>query len=377
MSVINRVLNDIEQRNEQEKSAQGYEPVQIKEPSSIGKWLVILIVLVICFSVAGYWLMQQSESEKQTSVSNVVVNQQKLPRKKAPNSEKPVVTPETKAIAEGVVKNEQSSIVEDNQIPEALESEVKESEVKEAVSEVEPIQEEKPKEVIADIPIRIEKQSNDIRARANKEPVEQQKLSITPVKMSTTELAQLKLTQGLKAQKIGKIGAAQSHWQEALTLVPSLHDARVQLAASYYGENNVQKAIALLSDGNKKYGTFDGYRLLAAQIYYQSNELDKALSTLNSPYLNSDASDENLTLAASIAQQLKRWPVAMANYQQLVNRQQNNPQWLLGLAIAQDAQQLTSKALKNYQQLLMFTRDQGIYNYAQQRINALQSELEQ
>lgn len=367
MSVINRVLNDIEQRNEQEKSAQGYEPVQIKEPSSIGKWLVVLIVLVICLSGASYWLMQQSENEEQTSVAEVVVKQQQVP-----NSDKPVVTQETKVIAEEAVKNEKPSEAEDIRTLEVLESEDKE-----LVSTVVQIQEEKPKEVVTDLPITLEAKPNDIKARTNKEPVKQQKLSITPVKMSTTELAQLKLTQGLKAQKVGEIGKAQEHWQEALTLEPSLHDARVQLAASYFGENNVQKAIALLSDGNKKYEIFDGYRLLAAQIYYQSNELDKALLTLNSPYLDSDASTENLTLAASIAQQLKRWPVAMANYQQLVNRQQNNPQWLLGLAIAQDAQQLTPKALQNYQQLLMFTRDQGIYNYAQQRISALQSELEQ
>ena len=93
--------------------------------------------------------------------------------------------------------------------------------------------------------------------------------------------------------------------------------------------------------------------MLAAQIYYQSNKLDKALSILNNPYLDENASDENLTLAASIAQQLKRWPAAMENYQQLVSRQQNNPQWLLGLAISQDAQQMASKALKNYQKLII------------------------
>ncbi|WP_435275788.1 tetratricopeptide repeat protein [Psychrobium sp. nBUS_13] len=372
MSVINRVLNDIEQRNEQEKSAQGYEPVQIKEPSSIGQWLVVLIVLVICFSGVSYWLMQQSENEEQASVAEVVVKQKKVPQDNIPNSDKPVVTQETKAIAEELVKNEKPSEAEDIRTPKVLGAEAKE-----VVSAVVQIHEKKPKEVVADLPIILEEKSNDIKARTNKEPVKQQKLSITPVKMSTTELAQLKLTQGLKAQKVGEIAKAQEHWQEALTLVPSLHDARVQLAASYFGENNVQKAIALLSYGNKKYETFDGYRLLAAQIYYQSNELDKALLTLSSPYLDSDASTENLTLAASIAQQLKRWPVAMANYQQLVNRQQNNPQWLLGLAIAQDAQQLTPKALQNYQQLLLFTRDQGIYNYAQQRISALQSELEQ
>ena len=69
--------------------------------------------------------------------------------------------------------------------------------------------------------------------------MKQEKLSITPVKMSPAELAQLKLTQGLKSQKVGNIETAQRHWRDALTLTPNLHDARVQLAASYYGENNI------------------------------------------------------------------------------------------------------------------------------------------
>ncbi|OIQ44423.1 MAG: hypothetical protein BM565_13995 [Gammaproteobacteria bacterium MedPE] len=394
MSVINRVLNDIEQRNEREKAAQGYEPVQIKEPASTGKWVIALIVCVICLGIAGYWLLQQSVNDGQSITSESIIEQEQEQEQVAGTEHQQTVAPqvvsESKAqVTEGIIDDEpqhrkhgiskvagvRESIdertVEEETVAEAIDVELA---TEAAVSETEKTSELMPEKLDAEAPVNA---VNQVKNKRIQEPVRQEKLSITPVKMSPAELAQLKLTQGLKSQKVGNIETAQRHWRDALTLTPNLHDARVQLAASYYGENNIPKAIKLLSDGNKKYTEFDGYRLLAAQIYYQSNKLDKALSILNNPYLDENASDENLTLAASIAQQLKRWPAAMENYQQLVSRQQNNPQWLLGLAIAQDAQQMASKALKNYQKLLIVTNDQGVYNYAQQRINTLQSELVQ
>lgn len=381
MSVINRVLNDIEQQNEREKAAQGYEPVQIKEPASIGKWIIALIISVIFLGIVSYWLLQQSDNDGQLITPESMIEQEQVAATEHQQTGIPQVVSEPKApVIEGIIedkpqhrKHESSKITGIREL--IVERAVEEETVAEAaVSEIEEPSELMPEKLDAEAQVNV---VNQVKKKRVQEPVKQEKLSITPVKMSPAELAQLKLTQGLKAQKIGKIEMAQRHWQDALTLIPNLHDARVQLAASYYGENNIPKAIKLLSDGNKKFTEFDGYRLLAAQIYYQSNKLDKALSILNNPYLDENASDENLTLAASIAQQLKRWPAAMENYQQLVSRQQNNPQWLLGLAIAQDAQHMASKALKNYQKLLIVTNDQGVYNYAQQRINALQSELVQ
>jgi len=207
------------------------------------------------------------------------------------------------------------------------------------------------------------------------EPKKKSTLTITPLQMSNSELAQLKLSQGLKAHKAGKINYAQSAWKQALEAEPRLHEARIQLAASYYGANETTRALTLLLQSVKQFPKFDGYSLLAAQIYYQLDNPQQALVVLNNPYLDENSATENILLAGSIAQQLQQWPVAMNNYQVLVGRQADNPQWLLGLAIAQDAQNMKTQALGHYSRLLSLNNvESTVMHYAKQRAQALREE---
>lgn len=381
MSVINRVLNDIEQRKQQEEAAQGYEAVNIKEPPSNTKWIVALVLCCVVLAGLGYALTLDPKSN---------VKQQAPTSQEAGVVEPPVAAKveQTNIVvnAEPTVSSQelaQEQVTQQNVEMAAAKKTVNqnvitENTIEEPTQVVDIVQQQQVTPTNAVVETKIVKPTKSLVEQktplaTNKAP--KKKLSITPVEVSPQEVANLKFQQGLKAQKVGKIELAQKRWLEALKLEPILHDARIQLAASYYGENNSPDALKILDEGNSKYPNFDGYRLLAAQIYYQANEFSRALAVLDNPYLDSSASEENLTLAASIAQQLKRWPVAMNNYQQLVNRQGNNPQWVLGLAISQDAQQLSQQALKQYQHLLTLTGDLGVYDYAAGRIAVLQQEL--
>ncbi|MGB0834555.1 MAG: tetratricopeptide repeat protein [Psychrobium sp.] len=382
MSVINRVLNDIEQRKQQAEAAQGYEVVDIKEPPSNTKWIVALVLCCVVLAGLGYALTLDSKSDEAQQApiaqevvvveppvvtpaerTNVVVvdaepsgSSQELAREQVTQQNVEIVAAK-KTVNQDVIAG--NTTVEPTQVADA----VKQQQVTQSDVAVET-------KIVKPVKSAVEQKAPVITSKKPKK-----KLSITPVEVSPQEVANLKFQQGLKAQKVGKIELAQKRWLEALKLEPTLHDARIQLAASYYGENNSPDALKILDEGNSKYPNFDGYRLLAAQIYYQANEFSRALAVLDNPYLDGAASEENLTLAASIAQQLKRWPMAMNNYQQLVNRQGNNPQWLLGLAISQDAQKLSQQALKHYRQLLTLTSDQAVYDYATGRIAVLQQEL--
>lgn len=381
MSVINRVLNDIEQRKQQEEAAQGYEAVDIKEPPSNTKWIVALVLCCVVLVGLGYALTldRKSDEEPQAPITQEVIVVEPPVATTAQQANVEVVNAEStfssqKLTQQKVTKQniEVAAKKPVNQDVTAENTTVEPTQVVDAVKQQQVTKSDVAVETKIVKPVRsaVKQQAPVITSKKPKK-----KLSITPVEVSPQEVANLKFQQGLKAQKVGKIELAQKRWLEALKLEPALHEARIQLAASYFGENNSPDALKILGEGNSKYPTFDGYRLLAAQIYYQANEFRRALAALDNPYLDSEASEENLTLAASIAQQLKRWPVAMNNYQQLVNRQGNNPQWVLGLAISQDAQQLTQQALKQYQHLLTLTGDQGVYDYAVGRIAVLQQEL--
>ncbi|MGB1297871.1 MAG: tetratricopeptide repeat protein [Psychrobium sp.] len=381
MSVINRVLNDIEQRKQQEEAAQGYEAVDIKEPPSNTKWIVALVFCCVLLVGLGYALTldRKSDEEPQAPITQEVIVVEPPVATTAQQANVEVVNAEStfssqKLTQQKVTKQniEVAAKKPVNQDVTAENTTVEPTQVVDAVKQQQVTKSDVAVETKIVKPVRsaVKQLAPVITSKKPKK-----KLSITPVEVSPQEVANLKFQQGLKAQKVGKIELAQKRWLEALKLEPALHEARIQLAASYFGENNSPDALKILGEGNSKYPTFDGYRLLAAQIYYQANEFRRALAALDNPYLDSEASEENLTLAASIAQQLKRWPVAMNNYQQLVNRQGNNPQWVLGLAISQDAQQLTQQALKQYQHLLTLTGDQGVYDYAVGRIAVLQQEL--
>jgi MSHA biogenesis protein MshN len=388
MSIINRVLNDIEQRNKTQSNNndRSFDAVDIKELNNT-KWLTsLLIIAVLTLAIAMAWLyisgdfsLSKVESlpvqtiQTTAPIMSVGINHTETrmtPAEKIIPSETEISAKSQKKSIEKITKNIPTfvSIDEDQplqmtSLPEKIESQM----VQQPPANVIAV-----KEVVTNV-ISVNKPVDKKVAVKVK-----QSLKITPIKMSNNELAQLKLSQGLKAQKDGQITKAQEAWRDALSVEPTLHEARIQLAASYYGADETTRAITLLIKGTKTFPSFDGYSLLAAQIYYQLEKPQQALAMLDSPYLKDNTAIDNIVLAGSIAQQLKQWPVAMNNFQALVNRQRDNPQWLLGLAIAQDAQNMSSQAFNNYSYLLTLNSvDKAVLQYAQQRAQALGESLAQ
>ncbi|PKF56736.1 hypothetical protein CW748_09670 [Alteromonadales bacterium alter-6D02] len=206
------------------------------------------------------------------------------------------------------------------------------------------------------------------------EEVEQPaQLSIKPVQLSEEQLAQLKYQKGLKLQSKGELVEAREAWLKAISIQVDLHQAREQLAASYFGANDVARALAILKQGIVLFPDYEGYRLLGAQIHYQQQQVQLALDMLQQPYLKATASIHALSLAGSLAQQLTLWPQAQQSYQKLVELEPGKAQWLIGLAIALDAQGQTAQALVFYMKLLVIPNlDKSLYDYAVERVKLLQ-----
>lgn len=365
MSVINRVLNDIEDRNkiERQNSDASFESVAVKEPQNIAS--ILLVTAIISFIVLAVWLFKFSDimSTPLNDDATLLASSQEILILQPVSETSSQTNVEMKAAVKQIENTEMSLV-------DTIDKELIENEITESSAE------NKSEQPIAiEAKQMIEPTLKKVVIQPVKRVTEKRSLSITPVSLSKDEIAQLKLAQGIKFQNLGQISKAQTAWQEGLAIVPSLHDARIQLAASYYGENDTNKALALLLSADKQYPQFMGYRLLAAQIYYQLEQPSKALAALQEPYLTNSAPKENLVLAASLAQQLKNWSQAQLNYHILVQRERNSAQWVLGLAIALDAQQVHDKALNNYQHLLTLNIDKAVYEYAQQRISLLTEEL--
>lgn len=365
MSVINRVLNDIEERNktQSQPDRSSFEPVAIKEPKTlVSAMLVITMAGLIALIV---WIFKFSGNLSTPPDDTLLAPplQQKAIE---------VASPSKAEIVKVKIKETDNQLADDIAEKAIVHNEkVIETAAIKQEKLTQPLAESKG-QLVTPEPILVKNTAVHLPPPT----VDKTRLSITPVSMSSAEIAQLKFSQGMKFQKLGKIDKAQASWRKALTIAPMLHEARIQLAASFYGENNPNKALELLFKADKKFPTFTGYRLLAAQIYYQLGQSAQALSALENPYLIKNIAKENLTLAASLAQQLKDWPQAQKNYQALVTREYDNSKWVLGLAIALDAQRFNEKALRQYIHLVTLHIDKAVHEYAQQRISVLTQELE-
>ena len=214
----------------------------------------------------------------------------------------------------------------------------------------------------------------------NKTPIvakQQSHLSIKPIKLSAPELAKLKYQQGLKQQNKGDLAKAQQSWREALVAQPNLHGARESLAASFYGANQVDNALAILQQGTALYPDYENYRILMAQILFKQQRAKAALEVLDQPHKNKGASNEALALAGAIAQSLMLWPQAQHNYQALYARQPQYGKWLIGLAISLDAQSKHDAAQQHYQEFLRLPNvDSSLSQYAQERLKQIKKKIQ-
>jgi len=388
MSIINKVLNDIEEQSKiEKKTALGsLEPVYIKELDN-SKYLYLVIGTLLAVILGLLWwlfsspkvLQVNSEDKPQTSIIakstdieaialNEETHNKKIVAVKHINesSSKEIIS--KKAVSEQVILEQ--VVPKKVALTKRVSNVVSPSKV--ISSPIYPddivVEDSKPNTVNSILDNKNVDNKNDINVKNS--------LSITPVKMSNIAVANLKLKQGIKAQKNGDITKAQKMWQEALTIKPDLHDARIQLAASFYGANELSKALSLISKAIRQFPQYDGYRLMAAQIYYQEKQPEKALSVLNSPFNKIDVATENLALAGSLAQQLQQWSAAQSNYKVLVNRDNNNSQWVLGLAIAYDALGEKENAHRYYSRLLSLGNvDQAIREYARKRSSILKTSM--
>ena len=338
MSVINQVLNDIEQRKRMEsaQNVDNYTALEVNEPRS---YALLGFGLFCGLCVLGYVWFTQSQ--------DVVLAE----------PESLAVTPSPISVVPFAV------ITAPVMTPQAIE----------VIKPLAPPSKPKPKLVpVAPQPVVVKHTQPKIVDKPSASIPVKAKLEIKSVQLTAVQLAQLKFNQGLELMAQGLVTQAQSLWQQGLQLQPDNHQARERLALSYFEDNRMKSVFEVLQQGINQYPLAHGLSFLKAKIQLQVNQDKQALATLNRPYRLESASDEMIELAGAIAQQLQVWPQAQLNYSALVKRQPGNHKWLMGLAISLDGQGKSSQAIVRYTQLIGFPGvSQLLSNYAQQRIAIL------
>jgi len=395
MSVINKMLNDIEQRERETEQAAGQklDVLVVKEPLALKK--IALVVLLLLILATLIWFNKQliwADSVSSETITPVSQRLDKLPLKvtgsvaptisKMLAPEQPQLPVVNNAIVEAtpqltkVTKKTVNIIKEQPQLP------VVNNAVVEATPQLTRVT-KKTVNIVKEQPIvdvvalssapqaQSKNTASQVATSSNSKQVEP-KLTIKAVELTSHELATLKYQQGLKQQKNGQISAARQSWQASLRANSALHVARERLAASFYGANEMNNALAMLELGKQAFPQHEGYRLLMAQIYFSQQQPQQALAVLAKPHLSLSSSNAALELAASIAQHLQLWQQAQLNYLPLHRRQPSEAKWIIGLAISLDGQNKKIAALNKYEQFIMLpNHDDALYQYAKGRIKQL------
>lgn len=379
MSVINKMLKDLEDRD-QEQSAD-FDPsgalYQAKEKSKLPLLLGAMLVLIVALGGAVAWLlMNQSvtvpsnikqavqpntDAASTQPVAIVQSDEVSQPEKKqegvatptvsiqapAPVPPKPVETKptETKPVDKPQIEQprvapeeslHQTDIINDEFIEESFDD----------LSNEQPLEASPPPPRPA---LRIEKSASNL---TREERIE--KLMV-------------------KAQESfdkGYISDAITQLEEVMASADSHVKARNLLAIAWYGRGELQQAINILNDGLNRYPNTEEWRVTAAKIFFKDNELQGAFTYLDAELV--DASAEYYSMQGTLARQLKRFDKAEVAYANLTKLEPEKGNWWLGYAIAADSQNKAALAVQGYQQAISKVGlSPASIKFARQRIERL------
>ena len=187
---------------------------------------------------------------------------------------------------------------------------------------------------------------------ANTAPKAQGKMAITEVTLTPQQLANKRFALANEAQKDGQLNRAIDYYEQTLALDPGMHEARKQLAALHYGQNQLAQSSDLLQQGLISYPQEVDFALLLARVQQASAQPSLALATLaNIPDTHLLARQKWMA-QSDIAQKLGQFSLAEQAYRQLLQQEPLQAKWWMGLAYALDSQQQFTQARQAYRTAL-------------------------
>ena len=186
----------------------------------------------------------------------------------------------------------------------------------------------------------------------NTAPKAQGKMAITEVTLTPQQLANKRFALASEAQKDGQLSRAIDYYEQTLALDPGMHEARKQLAALHYWQNQLAQSSDLLQQGLISYPQEVDFALLLARVQQASAQPSLALATLaNIPDTHLLARQKWMA-QSDIAQKLGQFSLAEQAYRQLLQQEPIQAKWWMGLAYALDSQQQFTQARQAYRTAL-------------------------
>ena len=178
-------------------------------------------------------------------------------------------------------------------------------------------------------------------------------IDVTP--KSPEQQSAVHLEAGIEAYNFGIFDEAQKSFTLALTTYPQNTEARKQLAALYFGQNNNLQALQVLSEGVVLSPESLVWREFMAKILVQENRFEEALNLMPDS-LDAKALAEKridyLILKGTSAQTINKPEQAISAFSAMTSLQPNNAKWWLALGVNYDALEDKYLAISSYSRAL-------------------------
>lgn len=361
MSVINRMLRDLDQR-EQRTRNQTYTPAAIAPQPIHWAWIVLAVLLsaAIIIGALNLWWSFERESRSDVVIADRLPITQQHPdaQSKSQPEPKPEPKPESKPEPKPEPMQQQRQNVAIATISEP--SLVSEPEAFEPLPEVKA---ESPPTAATEPQPKVQPKPADDKPSS---------FELTRVQLSPEQLAANNLEKAREALRKGDRETGQQLLEKALVVKPDHVEVRSELAAYWYGRGMTTRALTLLQQGLDLRPQQSEWQLLFARILDRMGRVEQAYTALMNINVDTEEAPELLKLRAAAATQLGYFNEAAADYTVLATQFGEGRWWLAAAVAHEDADNLAA-AVRCYQQALL-SRDlaDDARTYIEQRLAVLE-----
>lgn len=381
MSVVNKMLNDLESRQQLEAAQYQLRQKDYVAPNSnkivyVSSFFVLSISLIF-FSVTAYLIFNESQAT------------QKAPQKETEIQYQPSESDQYAAIAAPqIAPLSQGQKIVDSSGPalSALVSSAKSSDKKNVNEPSKITQYDDIEDGAGAARVRntVQDDNDGITASFSKakssnvkdnKGLETEQSKVIPQSSESNinlQLSSLK-AQASMASRDNDNKKVMQILQKILQISPIQSRARKQLAAMLFSKSQNKKAAEILLNGLAIDPQDSSMRLMLARIYFKEGSRKQAFSLLNSHPYGQLANDELLSFRAALAEKMGNYEVAQSDYLVLVQRNPAEAKWWLGLGVSHDKQSMGEQAIAAYQQAYSLNQlPQQVNEFVQKRIALLE-----
>lgn len=376
MSLLNDALKAAEQRQNRPQISSAYTGQAQAQPATRSRFPLVLFLLLVVLGAGGgvwWWLAGQHTSETQEDPLPLVVDTSEPEPAESPEPQQAVAEPEPVTPVAEVIEPQApeaapaaTSAKPETPAEPAAEAEP-EPEPRVATQEPqagEPAQPEpvaqKPEAPIATA----SEQPDEPKPEASTAAVKQQRETPEAIDRRTSRELEEWLASGRTTEAEQRL--------TAITANQPAPESREAFAREMLVQQMPARALEWLPENLTK--DHASLRLLRARAQLEQGNLNLAVATLNSQVPPVEDGVEYRITLATLLQQAGKTDESAGHWSELIEYDDNQPTWWLGLAMALDAGGRANSAVRAYAQAVtMPGLSDNLVNYAKQRLQALQA----